>query len=237
MEAAELRRTAGAEVRASWPRAMRRRDAGGRGAGRIGDAQLAEPRRSPLSSSRCSTIRCGRIRRRGHSGDPGGAKALPRVWPLVAQPRRRRRARSPVPPRRKSDDRRARRCTQRSCRAEAGFALGVLARNKDAPSPCARRASRRRLQRPDARLGAVYAFSACPRAIPSRSILCCATPILDRSLVRARLGQQGLPAGARWPPRSTDEDWRVPSRLREASPPPPAPCPRSLPPFPKRSAI
>jgi len=212
MEAAELRRTAGAEVRAM----LASRDAAARtraalAAGRIGDAQLAgavmepallEPLLDDPVAGDTAAWALGRI--------PGGAKALAACLArsCAAAPAAARALAGPAAAKDPMVEALAA-ALKGPAAAEAGFALGVLARNKDAPVARARDALAAALQRPDARAGAVYAFSRMSKGDP---VLL--DPLLrdvdpwTRSLAARAWGKQGLPAGA-LAAALHDEDWRV----------------------------
>jgi cyclophilin family peptidyl-prolyl cis-trans isomerase len=212
IEAAELRRTAGAEVRAM----LASRDAAARtraalAAGRIGDAQLAgaviepallEPLLDDPVAGDTAAWALGRI--------PGGAKALAACLArsCAAAPAAARALAGPAAAKDPMVDALAA-ALKGPAAAEAGFALGVLARNKDAPVARARDALAAALQRPDARAGAVYAFSRMSRGdpVPLDPLLRDVDP-WTRSLAARAWGKQGLPAGA-LAAALHDEDWRV----------------------------
>jgi cyclophilin family peptidyl-prolyl cis-trans isomerase len=98
-----------------------------------------------------------------------------------------------------------------SAAAEAGFALGVLARNKDAPVARAREALAAALGSADpaVRTGAAYAFSRMPKGdpVPLEALLRDGDA-WTRSLAARAWGKQGMDAGG-LSASLQDEDWRV----------------------------
>jgi cyclophilin family peptidyl-prolyl cis-trans isomerase len=206
MQAAELRRAAGPEVRellGSRDPAVRARAA--LAAGRIGDAQLLDAVQALLDdpvAGETAAWALGRI--------PGGGKALSACLErsCAAAPAAARALAGPAAAKEPMVDALAA-ALKGPAAGEAAMALGVLARNKDAPLARAREALALALAHPEARTGAALAFSRMAKGEP---------PPLDpllrdpdpwtRSLAARAWGKQGRTAAA-LVASLQDIDWRV----------------------------
>jgi len=212
---AELRRTAGAEVRAM----LASRDAAARtraalAAGASADAQLAgaapepallEPLLDDPVAGDTAAWALGRI--------PGGAKALAACLArsCAAAPAAARALAGPASAKDPMIDALAA-ALKGPAAAEAASRSACSPATRMRRSPVRETRSRRPLQRPDARLGAVYAL--LPHAqgdpVPLESSAA-RRRSLDPISRRARLGQAGSPRRRAGPPRSTMRTgaWRV----------------------------
>ena len=208
LQGAELRRMAAPEVRealASRDSAVRARAA--LAAGRIGDEQLRGPVEALLEDEVAGETAAWALGRIG-GGAPVLAACLKRSCRFASAA-----ARALAGPAASKDPQidALAAALGGPAAAEAGIALGILARNKDAPVARARAALTAALARaePAVRTAAAYAFTRLPpgEPVPLEPLLRDADP-WTRSLAARAWGKQGLPAEALL--RSLrDEDWRV----------------------------